>query len=47
MYELAVVLAIILGVIGVIRVFQGDFVIGVVLILLACLVGPGGYSILR
>jgi hypothetical protein len=38
--------AVIIGVFGVIRIVQRDFILGVVLIVVALLVGPGGVSIL-
>lgn len=40
-------LAVIIGIFGVVRLFQGDILWGVVLIVIAFLVGPGGYSIFR
>ena len=39
--------AIILAVAGVITLISGSVIAGIVLIVLACLVGPGGYSITR
>ena len=39
------VLAAILAVVGVVQLVQGQIVLGIVLIVAACLVGPGGYSI--
>lgn len=39
------VLAAILAVVGVIQLLQGQIVLGIVLIVAACLVGPGGYSV--
>lgn len=38
--------ALIIGVFGVIRLVQRDFVMGAVLIVVALLVGPGGVSLL-
>jgi hypothetical protein len=34
-------------VVGIVQLFQGQMIFGVVLIILGCLVGPGGYSIFR
>jgi hypothetical protein len=42
---LIVILAVILAVIGVVKLVQGEFVVGALLLVAACLVGPGGYSI--
>lgn len=39
--------AVILAVAGVVEVVRGEVIAGVLLIVLACLVGPGGYSIYR
>ncbi len=41
------VLAVILVIAGIIQLFQGQIIFGIVLIVLAGLVGPGGYSVLR
>lgn len=38
--------AIVIGVFGVLRLVRGDIVVGVVLIIVALLVGPGGVSLL-
>lgn len=38
--------AVIIGIFGVLRIIQRDFVIGAVLIVIALLVGPGGVSLL-
>lgn len=40
------VLAVILVVVGIVQLLQGQIIFGIVLIALGCLVGPGGYSIL-
>jgi hypothetical protein len=42
---LLTVLAAILAVVGVIQLLQGQIIFGVVLLIAAALVGPGGYSI--
>lgn len=41
------VLAAILAIIGVVQLLQGQIILGIVLLIAACLVGPGGYSIFR
>jgi len=38
-------IAAILVIVGIVQVVQGQIVLGIVLIVLGCLVGPGGYSI--
>ena len=37
----------ILVIVGIVQLFQGQIILGVVLIVAGCLVGPGGYSIFR
>ncbi|MDN4479356.1 GPGG-motif small membrane protein [Demequina sp. SO4-13] len=37
--------AVIIGIIGIVRLIQRDFVMGAVLIVVALLVGPGGVSL--
>jgi len=39
------VVAVIVGIIGVVRILQRDILWGVVLIVLALLIGPGGVSL--
>jgi hypothetical protein len=39
------VIAAILVVVGIVQLFQGQIIFGIVLIVAACLVGPGGYSL--
>ena len=41
------VLAVIIAIVGVVQLIQGQIVFGIVLLIAACLVGPGGYSIFR
>ncbi len=41
------VIAAILVIVGIVQLFQGQIIFGVVLIVVGCLVGPGGYSIFR
>lgn len=47
MNALLFVLAAILAVVGVVQLLQGQIIFGIVLLVAACLVGPGGYSIFR
>ena len=39
--------AVILVIVGIVQLFQGQIILGVVLIVLGFLIGPGGYSIFR
>jgi hypothetical protein len=39
------IIAAILVVVGVVQLLQGQIILGIVLIIAACLVGPGGYSV--
>ena len=41
------IVAVILAIAGVIQLLQGQIIFGIVLLVVACLVGPGGYSIFR
>ena len=41
------ILAAILVVVGIVQLFQGQIILGIVLIIAGCLVGPGGYSLFR
>jgi hypothetical protein len=41
------ILAIVLAVVGVVQLLQGQIIFGIVLLVAAALVGPGGYSIFR
>lgn len=41
------VIAVILVIVGIVQLFQGQVILGVVLIIGGCLVGPGGYSVFR
>ena len=40
-------IAVIIGIIGIVQLFQGQIILGIVLLVVAFLVGPGGYSIFR
>jgi Family of unknown function (DUF5699) len=39
--------AVILVIVGIVQLFQGQIILGIVLIVLGFLVGPGGFSIFR
>lgn len=41
------ILAVILVVVGIVQILQGQVILGIVLIVAGCLVGPGGYSLFR
>jgi hypothetical protein len=41
------VIAAILVIVGIVQLIQGQILFGIILIVLGCLVGPGGYSIFR
>ncbi len=41
------IIAVILAIVGVVQILQGQIILGIVLLVVACLVGPGGYSIFR
>lgn len=41
------ILAAILVVVGIIQILQGQIILGIVLLIAAALVGPGGYSLFR
>lgn len=41
------IIAVVLAVVGVVQLLQGQVLFGILLIVGACLVGPGGYSIGR
>ena len=41
------VIAAILVIVGIVQLFQGQILLGIILIIAGCLVGPGGYSIFR
>ncbi len=45
MVALLWILAVIVGIIGVVRITRGDVLVGILLIILAFLIGPGGVSI--
>ena len=39
------IVAVILAIVGIVQLLQGQIGFGIVLIVAACLVGPGGYSL--
>ena len=41
------IIAVILVIVGIVQLLQGQILFGLILIILGCLVGPGGYSIFR
>ena len=45
MYTLLWIAAVVLAVVGIVQLLTGDIIFGVVLLVAAALVGPGGYSI--
>jgi hypothetical protein len=40
-------IAVIIAIVGVVQLFQGQVGFAIVLFVVACLVGPGGYSIFQ
>ncbi len=41
------IIAAILVIIGIVQLIQGQIILGIVLIVVGCLVGPGGYSVFK
>lgn len=41
------IIAVVLAVIGIVQLIQGQIILGIVLLIAAALVGPGGYSLFR
>lgn len=41
------IIAVVIAVVGVVQLLQGQILLGVLLLVAACLVGPGGYSVFR
>jgi hypothetical protein len=41
------IIAAIIAVIGIVELLAGNIILGIVLLIVACLIGPGGYSIFR
>ena len=40
-------IAAVIAIVGVVQLIQGQILFGLILLVVACLVGPGGYSIFR
>lgn len=40
-------IALIIGIVGIVQLLQGQIILGIVLLVVAFLVGPGGYSVFR
>jgi hypothetical protein len=38
-------IAVVLAIVGVVQLIQGQILFGILLLIAACLVGPGGYSL--
>ena len=38
-------IAVIIAIVGIVQLFQGQILFGIILLIAACLVGPGGYSV--
>jgi hypothetical protein len=41
------IVAVVLAVVGIVQLLQGQILLGIALLVVACLVGPGGYSIFK
>ena len=41
------IVAAILVLVGIVQIFQGQIILGILFIVGGCLVGPGGYSLFR
>lgn len=41
------VIAVIVGIVAIVQLLQGQIILGVILLIAAFLIGPGGYSIFR
>ncbi len=39
------IIAAIIAVVGIVQLVQGQILFGIILLVVACLVGPGGYSV--
>ena len=40
-------IAVVIAIVGVVQLLQGQILLAIVLFVAACLVGPGGYSVFR
>ncbi len=47
MYFLLWIVAVVLAIVGIVQLLQGQIILGIVLLVLAAAVGPGGWSIFR
>ena len=41
------IIALIIAIVGVVQLLEGQILFGIVLLVVACAIGPGGYSIFR
>ena len=41
------IIAVVIAIVGVVQLLQGQVTLGIVLLVAAALVGPGGYSVFR
>ena len=41
------IIAVVIAIYGILRLVRGDILIGIILLIVAAAVGPGGYSIFR
>jgi hypothetical protein len=41
------IIAAILVIVGIVQLIQGQIIFGIVLLVVGCIVGPGGYSVFR
>jgi len=41
------IIAVVIAVYGIVRLVRGDILIGIILLIVAAAVGPGGYSIFK
>lgn len=41
------IIAVVIAIYGVLRLLRGDILIGIILLVVAAAVGPGGWSVLR
>lgn len=47
MYFILWLIAVVLVIAGIVRLFRGDMLYGILLIVVGLIVGPGGYSIFK
>lgn len=41
------IIAVVIALVGIVQLFQGQIILGAALLVAAALVGPGGYSVFR